>query len=185
MVVSFNDEIWKEYVYPGALDTFKISNYGRVIRKAKNDKEEKLYTSRPIRGYEVINIRLENKKKTTKYLHKIVAELFLENPENKRFVTHLDFNKKNNHVDNLQWMTYQELGKHHNNNPAVIKGKEKRKENIPYSKLSEAKVRLLKRKIFDPNRRTRLKMIAKQFGISEMQLWRIKSGENWGHIKDY
>jgi hypothetical protein len=35
----------------------------------------------------------------------------------------------------------------------------------------------------DPNRKTRLKLIAKQFGISEMQLYRIKSGENWGHIK--
>jgi hypothetical protein len=28
-----------------------------------------------------------------------------------------------------------------------------------------------------------LKMLAKQFGISEMQLYRIKSGENWGHVK--
>jgi hypothetical protein len=41
----------------------------------------------------------------------------------------------------------------------------------------------LKRKIFDPKRKSRLKIIAKQFGISEMQLYRIKSGENWGHVK--
>jgi predicted DNA binding protein len=51
------------------------------------------------------------------------------------------------------------------------------------AKLTESKVRLLKKKIFDPNRKTRLKMLAKQFGISEMQLYRIKSGENWGHVK--
>jgi DNA-binding Xre family transcriptional regulator len=41
----------------------------------------------------------------------------------------------------------------------------------------------LKKLISDPNRKTRLKMLAKQFGISEMQVSRIKSGENWGHIK--
>jgi DNA-binding Xre family transcriptional regulator len=35
----------------------------------------------------------------------------------------------------------------------------------------------------DPNRKTRLKIIAKRFGVSEMTLQRIKTGENWGHIK--
>jgi hypothetical protein len=34
-----------------------------------------------------------------------------------------------------------------------------------------------------PNQKTRLKMIAKQFGVSEMQIRRIASGENWGHVK--
>ena len=42
---------------------------------------------------------------------------------------------------------------------------------------------MIKKKIFDPNRRTRMRLIAKQFGISEMQLYRIKSGENWGSVK--
>ncbi|RSK41354.1 HNH endonuclease [Mangrovimonas spongiae] len=189
MIVSFNDEVWKDFSFPenNPLEYFKISNYGRVVRvkHGQEDKDDKLYQSRPVNGYEVINLKLPNGKKTTRYLHKLVAELFIENSENKRFVTHLDFNKKNNHVENLQWMTHGELGKHHDNNPKVIEGKAKRKKNIPYSKLSEAKVKLIKRKIFDPNRRTRLKMIAKQFGISEMQLWRIKSGENWGHVTDY
>jgi len=39
-----------------------------------------------------------------------------------------------------------------------------------------------KRKLLDPKRKTRMKIMAKQFGVSEMQLYRIKSGENWGHI---
>jgi hypothetical protein len=41
---------------------------------------------------------------------------------------------------------------------------------------------MIKRKLSDPKRKTRMKMIAKQFGISEMQLYRIKTGENWGHV---
>jgi len=45
------------------------------------------------------------------------------------------------------------------------------------------KVMLIKKILAKPDRKTRLKMIAKQFGVSEMQISRIKSGENWGHIK--
>ena len=41
----------------------------------------------------------------------------------------------------------------------------------------------IKKKIWDPVRKTRLKLIASQFDISEMQLYRIKSGENWSHIR--
>lgn len=50
-------------------------------------------------------------------------------------------------------------------------------------KLSEIDVIRLKKKLLDPNRKTRLKILARQFGVSEMQLHRIKTGENWGHIK--
>jgi len=53
------------------------------------------------------------------------------------------------------------------------------------AKLNEGRVKIIKRKIFDPNRKTRMKIIAKEFGISTMQLYRIKSGENWGHVTDF
>jgi hypothetical protein len=43
-------------------------------------------------------------------------------------------------------------------------------------------VRRLKKKLLDPNRKTRYKILVMQFGVSEMQLHRIKTGENWGHI---
>ena len=42
---------------------------------------------------------------------------------------------------------------------------------------------MIKKKIFDPQRKTRMKIIAKRFGISEMQLYRIKSGENWSSVQ--
>lgn len=186
-MISYRNEVWKEYSMEGGVpgEYFRISNYGRVLRRFSEDSDEESYQATPINGYEVVHFRMGGKKKKTRYLHKLMGALFLENPENKKFVVHLDYDKFNNHVDNLKWMTQAELTQHHQDNPEVIKGKEKRKKDLPYSKLSEVKVRLIKRKIFDPNRRTRMKMIAKQFGISEMQLWRIKSGENWGHITDY
>lgn len=187
MIVSYNDEHWKYYKLEGSAagEYFKVSNYGRVVRRFDEGEDEKPYSATSVNGYDVINVKSSGKRHFTKYLHKVVAQLFVENPENKEFVIHLDYNKLNNKANNLKWATQSELTKHHFNNLEVILSKEKRKINQPYTKLTEGKVRLIKRKIFDPNRRTRLKMIAKQFGISEMQLWRIKSGENWGHITDY
>jgi DNA-binding Xre family transcriptional regulator len=40
----------------------------------------------------------------------------------------------------------------------------------------------IKKILANPNRKTRMKIIARRFGISEMQLYRIKSGKNWGHV---
>jgi hypothetical protein len=75
---------------------------------------------------------------------------------------------------------------HRKQSPYMIKAKINQREHKIKSdgrKLTVTKVMHLKKLIFDPKRKTRLKMLAKQFGISEMQVSRIKSGENWGHIK--
>jgi predicted DNA binding protein len=74
---------------------------------------------------------------------------------------------------------------HQQGSPFVKKARALRLLNKPQKghKLTSTQVMLLKKKIFDPNRKTRLKFLAKQFGISEMQLYRIKSGENWSHVK--
>lgn len=49
-----------------------------------------------------------------------------------------------------------------------------------YSKLTYPQISVLKEKLLNPNLQTRIKVLAKQFGVSEMLLYRIKSGENWG-----
>ncbi|MDO6596577.1 HNH endonuclease [Oceanihabitans sp. 2_MG-2023] len=165
-------------------EKYHISSLGRIYSE-KHQQLKLNFKCSEINGYEAFSAIKKNKKTNLVYVHRIMAELFIENPENKPFVIHKDFNKKNNVVSNLAWATRQEVTTHNLKNPLVIKSKIKRKENHKHFKLSEGKVKMIKRKLFDPNRKTRMRLIAKQFGISEMQLYRIKSGENWGHVTEF
>lgn len=182
MIRNFYNEQWKDIVFDDKIakfEKYKISNYGRVLNC--KGKEEFLANESFINGYQTLPLKQEiNKKSTSRYVHKLVAEHFLEKGDG-IYVIHLNYDKLDNKVENLKWATKEEKEEHQFSNPEYLTRPRKR----TYSKLTEAKVRLIKRKIHDPNRRTRMKMIAKQFGISEMQLYRIKSGENWGSVTDY
>ena len=62
-------------------------------------------------GYLIVDLYKENKA-TKCYVHRLLAEHFIPNPENKKQVNHIDGNKLNNSLDNLEWVTHQENLKH-------------------------------------------------------------------------
>ncbi len=176
----FLNEQWKFIEFEDTIsenEVFQISNYGRLKSFKKDKKNGIIYKGGSIGGYPALPLRQKSNKKTGKYIHRLVAEYFLPNPDNKTFVIHLDYDKKNNIVQNLAWATKREKELHQFASPNW--------NYIKNSKLTETKVILLKKKLFNPNRKTRLRILAKQFGVSEMQLHRIKTGENWGHVTDY
>jgi len=182
MIKSYRNEEWKTLVFDEGISKhhkFKISNFGRLIN-CKNEKEVLISNKKFINGYETIPLKQLSGKSTSRYVHKLVAQHFLEQGEG-IYVIHLNYDKLDNRASNLQWATKREKEVHQFKNPHY----KTRKKVISYSKLTETKVKLLKRKLLDPNRRTRLKILAKQFGVSEMQLHRIKTGENWGHVDPY
>lgn len=178
MIRNYYNEKWKPIVFDDGISKamrFKISNYGRLI-KIVDDKDVLIEKQYSINGYNTIPVVKNEGAKTSRYIHKIVAQHFLKKPEDAKFVIHLDYDKQNNKVENLQWATKREKELHQFKNPEFII-----KNNvIKNSKLTETQALRLKKKLLDPNRRTRLKILAKQFGVSEMQLHRIKTGENWG-----
>ncbi len=182
MVRSYLPEVWKKVKFEESIsenEVYEVSTHGR-IKSFKIDKENGIILKQSsFGGYKRIPLIQKSKRKTARYTHKLVAEAFLEKTsEDQQYVIHLDYNKQNNNVWNLRWATKEEKEAHQKNNPAYNSSVKR----IRYSKLTPGRVKIIKRLINDPNRKTRMKMIAKQFGVSEMQLYRIKSGENWGHI---
>ncbi|MDD5571951.1 MAG: HNH endonuclease [Bacteroidales bacterium] len=184
-------ETWKEFPL-GYKSQFRyaISNHGRLTSFVDNILDGRILKGGEVDGYKIFRYKIyKNGKIINKHLffHHLVATLFLpDRQEDKRFSVHLDFNKQNNRADNLKWMTQEELVEHHRKNPKVIQGRQKTIEYHRKSnghKLTTTQVIFLKRKLLDPNRKTRLRILSKRFGVSEMALYRIKTGENWGHIK--
>jgi DNA-binding Xre family transcriptional regulator len=179
---SFWNEKWLDIPFPEAENPpkYKVSNYGR-LKSFQNDLEHgDIINGSKIQGYKSLNIRVKGNKSLNRYVHKLVAEFFVEkDDEEKKFVVHLDHDKLNNHWENLKWVTREEMTIHNRENPAVLnKVIPKRTKNY---KLTESKVIMIKKML--KSDKNRLKIIAKQFGITHTQLNRIRSGENWGHVK--
>lgn len=127
------------------------------------------------------------KKRTINHhflVHRMVAELFLEKPSPKHtIVGHLDHDKLNNRVSNLKWMTQSENATHQGQSPKVLAEKKLRKaglsKRLKGQKLDSTQVLHIKQQL---KRDRNVKQIAKQFKVSEMQIYRIKNGENWSHV---
>jgi hypothetical protein len=180
MTQDFWNEEWIDLSIEGfePKNRYMISNYGR-IKSFASDPEGRILKTHQVDGYPALSFRMANKKTTLKYLHKLVAMHYLAAPKSdQQYVIHKDYVKTNNFVENLAWANKEELEEHLIDNPnrRIVYG------HRNYSKLSETDVIRLKKRIFDPNRKTRLKLLAKEFGISEMQLYRIKRGENWATV---
>ena len=169
---------------------YAVSNKGRLLSFKQQFKEGTILKGAMADGYKqfrykkMIDGKVLNK---SFFIYKLVAELFIpKTSEDQKHVLHLDYVRDNDQIQNLRWATYDEMMAHRKKSPHVIESMRKLVEhNIRADgrKLTSTKVIHLKKLLKDPNRKTRIKMLAKQFGISEMQVHRIKSGENWSHIK--
>ncbi len=175
---TLHKEIWQDrFVYD-------VSNYGRIVSYVKNPNGE-LLSGGKTAGYLSFVVVLKTGRNKSYYFHRVIAELFLNKKEDDQYVIHKNYVKHENQVTNLAWANREEWTQHQFNNPQVKENKLKRKlrKVTSYSKLTYAQAVILKKKLLDPNRKTRIRVLAKQFGVSEMQLYRIKSGENWGDIE--
>ena len=82
---------------------YQISNLGRVKSLKRNTAHERILIPRVGRdGYLYVGL-CKNGITKTKKIHRLVAENFIENPENKKEVNHIDGNKLNNYIFNLEW----------------------------------------------------------------------------------
>lgn len=102
---EIENEVWKPI--KGFEDIYYVSNKGRV----KNIIVNKLMSVFKVGNYSKVSLKAK-----PYFIHKLVAEAFIPNPDNKTHVDHIDTNTLNNTVENLRWVTIKE----NNNNPITI-----------------------------------------------------------------
>ena len=106
-------ELWSEI--NGYDGKYLISNMGRVMSTKKWDVNLRQYVDcdavlKPMdngNGYLYVKL-LQHQKRKNVYIHRLVAEAFIPNPDNKKYVNHKDYDITNNNVDNLEWCTASE-----------------------------------------------------------------------------
>ena len=118
-------EIWKTAVYDGEVyDNYQVSNWGRImsLNYRNTGKAELMNPGTNTDGYFKVNLRKNGKRKMC-YVHRLVAQTFLPNPENKPEVNHIDEDKTNNKVDNLEWKWHKDNINHGTHNERSAKAR--------------------------------------------------------------
>lgn len=103
------------------------------------------------------------------FVHRLVAERYIPNPENKEQVNHIDGNKLNNSVTNLEWTSNKENRIHAVKNKLHLQG-----EDCPWSKLTQENITFIRNNLNLTN-----KELAKKFNVSVSTISDIKNYKTW------
>ena len=127
-------ETYYSFIDIKGFENYKVNKQGVIVSKSRVSKQKngKNYTVKENimkpqidnTGYIVFGLRNSNKKTKKVYLHRILAESFIPNIENKPCVNHKDGVKYNNNLNNLEWCTYKENNIHAFDIGLQKKGKE-------------------------------------------------------------
>ena len=148
---------------------YQISNYGRV--KSFKQKHRILTPSLDNQGYLRYGLKLRGKEKRFT-AHRLVAEAFLPNPDNKSDVNHIDGIKWNSCVSNLEWVTRSENIKHAHDTGLNVAP---HAENHPCAKLTNEQAVYVRE---NPDGLT-IHQLATKFGISTRGISGIQRGETY------
>lgn len=132
---------------------------GLVLKQTVNSK-----------GYLTVVICV-NGSRRTEYVHRIIAKTFLNNPENREEVNHIDGNVFNNRLENLEWVFREENLLHALNSGLVSAGN---------CKLTDTEVSQIKRLIYEGLSNP---AIGNLFGVDKATIRNIRIGKSWTHVK--
>lgn len=171
-----NTEQWKPI--KGFEGYYDISNHGRVKSLSRSVKTK--FGSRTTKEkmlknikqqYEVVNLQKKGLMYKS-YVHRLVLETFKPNTENKPCANHIDGNKYNNHIDNLEWVTYQENCQH-----AMDTGLNRKGEQHHASKLTWEKVDNIREELTNGTK-TKAKL-AREYGVTFACIWKVEHNQSW------
>ena len=160
---------------PGFEQKYMISSLGFV----KNIKTNRLLQARITnKGYNRSRLYKNSTNIKDYPVHRLVANAFIPNPQDKPYVNHKNFNKLDNRAENLEWVTPQENSFYTNehNGPNSIRGVKNWKAKLTVDNVLEIR-RLAQNGI-------QTKYIVKQFGISRIHVRNIVKKKSWKHLKE-
>lgn len=186
MIKKLAGEVWKPLHFSGwrhLRNRYAVSSFGRIASYKENVLEDgKLLSGSLTTGYRTLNLHRPGNKGTL-YIHRELAKLFLTRPSlQHKYVIHRNHNKLDNNIKNLRWATLEQMISHQQGSPAKIAYKEKQANKTKGLKLTAKDVKKIKKILNSKNRSITIRQLAKNYGVSEMTMYRIKSGENWGRI---
>jgi len=159
------NEIWKDV--KGYEGLYKVSNLGHI----KNSKGKLLKPTLRSNGYLVKNLNKDGVKTQYK-MHRIVCGAFIENPENKPDVNHIDGNKQNNKLTNLEWCNRSE-NMIHAVQTGLLKGKKR-----PNVKLTNEQVAYIRKNYIPNDKEYGISALCKKFKInSRSTVFNILNGK--------
>ncbi len=161
------------------INNYEIYRDGSVKRVATNPLMGKSYVGRFLKqescknGYK--RVTLCDQGKTKRFLvHRLVAMVYLPNPDNLPQVNHKDGNKCNNSVENLEWVSAKDNNLHSIN---VLNRNTAKGEDRPEAKLTEAAVRDIRERV-DVN----MTHLAREFGVSRSAMQDVVHRRTWKHV---
>lgn len=166
----------------GFSDRYYVSNMGRIFTTSAHNKKNNPAIMKPALDF-------DKRKDATGYLrtvidgrsirvHRVIAQTWIPNPENKPFVNHKNGNKTDNRAENLEWCTNSENQLH-----AYRTGLEKpmRGEKNPKSKMTDEQVRRFKQE-WAHDRKMSRKQYAEKLGVTEAAIKDIIRGRSWSWL---
>ncbi|HXS56283.1 MAG TPA: HNH endonuclease [Hanamia sp.] len=186
MIKKINGETWKPLRFDGwklMRNHYALSSHGRAASYREDVNEDgKLLSGSLTSGYKTLNLHVQGTSGTI-YFHREIAKLFNKKSSPKeKFVIHLNYDKTDNHIKNLKWVTQKEAIAHQQQSPHKLAYKKVQTSRTKGLKLNATQVKAIKATLENPRRKLTHLQIAEKYDVSPMTIYRIKSGESWSRI---
>lgn len=168
-----DDEIWRDV--PGYEGLYQVSNKGRVKSlHTYHGKYQKILRASTSKGYQQV-ILLKNKVKCF-FVHRLVAQAFIPNPENKPTVNHINGIKSDNRVENLEWADGYEQMRHAIDKGLLVNGCG---ENNPNSKLTNEQAEQIRKDYVKGSTIAGCYALAKKYDVSHSAIHLIVTNKSY------